>query len=74
VDEPREKAWTAVCSKWGTHHEEPCESLDEAVAYLWYGTEHNLCLALGVVGPDGQVYDESDVYEAIAEYEGRVWS
>ncbi len=66
--------WTAVCSRWGQRHEEQCDSLNEALAYLWYGIEHNLCLALGVNGPEGPVYDEGNVYEAIAAYEERMWS
>lgn len=51
------------------------ETLHEAVAGLWWGSDQNLLAAEGVIGPDGSwIYDRETVYDAIMEYDERTRS
>jgi hypothetical protein len=53
------------------------ETLNEAVAGLWWGSDQNLLYPVAVLGPSGEVIHgegtgDGDVYDAIAAYDARI--
>lgn len=51
--------WTARYARHMGRYEEPCESLAEAVNYLYWGEEGDALVGLGIIGPDGHPVDVS---------------
>lgn len=53
------------------------ETVDQAVAGLWWGSDQNLLYPVAVIGPDGEVIhgegtDDGGVYDAISAYDDRI--
>lgn len=58
---PREPGpqWIAKYIRYGSHGQEECDSLNEAINYLHWGQEAGNHSGVGIVGPDGQEVDVS---------------
>jgi hypothetical protein len=63
------QTWVAVYRHYRVRYEEECESLDEALAFLWVGVDDGRLSPVEVRGPDGRVVvPEAEIHDATEEW------
>jgi hypothetical protein len=55
----RPPVWVARFMRFHRPDEEECDSLEEAIHFLWWGEGQNYLSGTEIVGPDGQLVDVS---------------
>jgi hypothetical protein len=64
--------WIARYDQFRVSCRQGFDSLDEAIGFLWWGSDHGTLHPRGVTGPSGEdVYDETAVLDAVHDYGDR---